>query len=173
MDRRARWNERYRGRGPEVPAPSGLVELLAPYVRPGMRGVDVACGLGADAEALHARGVRMHAWDYAHEAIAKLRARVPEVRAEVRDVVASPPGPESFDLVVSVHFLERALFPQLVAALKPGGLLAVQTFLRGGRGGPSNPAFRLAPGELAELVTPLEILELRELGEAAVVARRR
>ena len=173
MDRRARWNERYRKRGAELPEPSRLVGLLEPYLRPGLEGLDVACGLGVDAERLAALGCLMTAWDYADAAIARLRERVPTVRAQVRDVLAEPPEPESLDLVLSVHFLERELFPHLVAALRPGGLLAVQTFVRGGRGGPANPAFRLAPGELADLVAPLEILHLDELDEAAVVARRR
>ncbi len=173
MDRRARWNERYRNTGPELPAPAALVAALVPHLRPGLRGLDVACGLGVDAEALQALGCEMHAWDYAAEAVARVRSRVPELQVEVRDVVARPPAPASFDLVLSVHFLERGLFPHLVSAVRPGGLLAVQTFLRGGSSGPRNPAFRLAPGELARLVAPLEILHLDESDEATVVATRR
>jgi hypothetical protein len=66
-----------------------------------------------------------------------------------------------------------------VAALRPGGVLVYETFTRAqaARGKPTNPAFLLEPGELIELVRPLEVLADRE-GDyegrmvASVIARR-
>ena len=78
-----------------------------------------------------------------------------------------------------MHYLHRPLFPSLIAALAPGGLLIYETFTRAqaARGKPTNPDFLLKPGELLELVRPLDVVASRE-GDfdermvAAVIARR-
>jgi len=80
---------------------------------------------------------------------------------------------------VVMRYLHRPLFPALLAALKPEGLLLYETFTvrQAAHGHPVNPDFLLQPGELEQLVAPLEILRHRE-GEiggdelAAVAARR-
>jgi tellurite methyltransferase len=103
------------------------------------------------------------------------------VRAEAADLEtdnAVLPA-DAFDLIVGVHYLHRPLFPPLKAALRLGGLLVYETFTRAqaARGKPTNPAFLLEPGELRELVQPLEIVVERE-GDfdgkmlASVIARR-
>jgi hypothetical protein len=53
-----------------------------------------------------------------------------------------------------VNYLHRRLFPRLLAALTPGGVLIYETFATGNEryGRPSNPAFLLQPGELLEVV---------------------
>jgi hypothetical protein len=73
-------------------------------------------------------------------------------------------GDALYDLIVVVNYLHRPLFPALVRGLKPGGLLLYETFTtyQIGRGGPTNPAFLLDPGELASLVAPLGIVRSRE-----------
>jgi SAM-dependent methyltransferase len=85
----------------------------------------------------------------------------------------------TFDVIVVVHYLHRPLFPALIEALAPGGVLVYETFTRAqaARGKPTNPDFLLEPGELLDLVQPLEILASRE-GDfdgrmiASVIARR-
>jgi hypothetical protein len=61
-------------------------------------------------------------------------------------------------------YLHRPVFPALLRALAPGGLLFYETFLVGQqeRGHPKNPAFLLEPGELAARVAPLTVLRSRE-----------
>ena len=53
-----------------------------------------------------------------------------------------------------MNYLHRPLFPHLLDALQPGGVLIYQTFAAGNEryGRPSNPAFLLRPGELLEVV---------------------
>ena len=78
-----------------------------------------------------------------------------------------------------MHYLHRSLFPALIGALAPRGVLVYETFTRAqaARGKPTNPAFLLEPGELLELVRPLDVLVSRE-GDydgrmiASVIARR-
>jgi SAM-dependent methyltransferase len=88
-------------------------------------------------------------------------------------------GVDEYDVIVAVSYLHRPLFPHLHDALRPGGVLVYETFTRAqaARGRPTNPAFLLEPGELRELVSPLDVLVERE-GDfegkmvASVIARR-
>jgi len=147
--------------------------------------LDVACGHGRNAIWLAEHGLRTIGVDRDESAVAwvnqEATRRVLPLWAQVVDLESGPPfiEPDSFDLVVVVHYLHRPLFPSLVAALRPGGMLVYETFTRtqAARGKPTNPAFLLEPGELAELVRPLDVLASRE-GQfdermvASVVARR-
>jgi 2-polyprenyl-3-methyl-5-hydroxy-6-metoxy-1,4-benzoquinol methylase len=116
-------------------------------------------------------GLNTVAWDQSSVAIRALSHRAAregvEVAAAVRDVVAVPPSDDDFDVIVVAHFLERALSAHLIGALRPGGLLYYQTFVRDsvGQHGPSNPAYRLAENELLSLfVPPLRLRVYREEG---------
>ena len=85
----------------------------------------------------------------------------------------------AYDLVLVFHYLHRPLFPALVRALAPGGLLLYETFTaeQALRGKPKNPDFLLEPGELRKSVASLVVLRERE-GEfegrmvAGVAARK-
>lgn len=153
------------------------------------RALDVACGSGRHALLLAAAGFEVHAIDRDAAAIEALRAAAGKfglaLRAEVRDLEAGGADPAAplglagaNDLIVVIHYLHRPLFPALVRALAPGGLLLYETFTldQAVRGHPKNPDFLLEPGELPRLVAPLEIVRQRE-GEfdgrcvAAVAAR--
>jgi len=88
-------------------------------------------------------------------------------------------GVEAADVIVVVHYLHRPLFPALISALRPRGLLIYETFTHAQalRGKPTNPAFLLAPGELMQLVQPLEVIARREgvfedRDVASIVARK-
>lgn len=152
---------------------------------PGGRALDVACGSGRHAVWLAGQGFRVQAVDRSATAIAALSAHpwaaAGRIEARVRDletgrrVIAA----DAFEVVVVTHYLHRPLLPQLVAALRPGGVLVYETFTtaQAARGKPTNPDFLLRPGELSTLVRPLTILAERE-GDfdgrmvASVVARR-
>jgi len=146
--------------------------------------LDVACGRGRNAIWLAEQGLRTLAIDRDPEAVASVnQAARPKfmLHAEVLDLESGSPFPfvDAFDVIVVVHYLHRPLFPSLLAALRPGGLLVYETYTRAqaARGKPTNPAFLLEPGELLRLVQPLRAISHRE-GEyeggsvASVVARR-
>lgn len=131
--------------------------------------LDLACGLGGNALALAEQGLDVTAWDLSPVAIQRLQkfaseAKLSNLKAEVRDVEQQPPGPASFDVIAVSYYLERSLIPQLMQALKPGGLIFYQTFtaIAVGEEGPSNPAFRLGDNELLELFRPLKLRVYRE-----------
>jgi 2-polyprenyl-3-methyl-5-hydroxy-6-metoxy-1,4-benzoquinol methylase len=169
------WDARYEGATP-VPKPA-LVLRQWPHLLPeGGTALDFACGLGGNALWLAERGFEVSAWDLSHTAIARLRetARLQGLHldARVRDLIALPPSPESYDLILVAHFLDRDLTPSISAALRPGGLLFYQTFARESRGsrGPTNPAYRLARNELIRLFPDLTIRAYRAEGRLAAPA---
>ncbi len=163
---------------------SWLVQHAGLLPREG-RALDVACGRGRHALWLAERGLTTLGVDRDPDAIGELseaaRERRLPLRAEVRDLEGGDNSfhGSTFDVIVVVHYLHRPLFPVLIEALGPGGLLVYETFTRAqaARGKPTNPDFLLKPGELLELVAPLEVLASRE-GDfdgrmvASVVARR-
>jgi SAM-dependent methyltransferase len=148
--------------------------------------LDVACGRGRHAMWLAQRGLRTLGVDRDAAALDALRnesvARGLEIRTAFLDLETGEwvLGRERYDVIVVVRYLYRPLFPRLRDALRAGGVLVYETFIKAqaARGKPTNPEFLLDPGELRELVEPLEVLVERE-GEfegtmlSSVIARRR
>jgi SAM-dependent methyltransferase len=136
--------------------------------------LDLASGSGRNAIWLAEQGFQTLAVDRNATALDALTEEAAlrglSLRTHVVDLEYGGPflEPDSFDLIVVVHYLHRPLFPGLVRALRPGGVLVYETFTRAqaARGKPTNPAFLLEPGELLTLVRPLQVLTSRE-GEFA------
>ncbi len=130
--------------------------------------LDLACGLGGNALLLARHGLQTSAWDASAQAISGLESRAQHadlvVQTQVRDVEQNPPPPDSFDIIVVSQFLYRPIVPDLVASLRPGGLLMYQTFTRDKvrPGGPSNPDYLLREGELLERFAALRLRVYRE-----------
>ncbi len=174
LDRKARscreeWDRRHAcGGGPG--APDLVLHDHAHLLPTSGCALDLACGLGGNALWLAERGLEVSAWDLSPVAIERLRSSALSLGltldAVVRDVVADPPPAARFDLIVVTHFLERLLAPAIASALKPGGLLCYQTFVRESVStrGPGNPAYRLAPNELLHLFPGLRLCVYRDEG---------
>ena len=132
--------------------------------------LDVACGRGRHALWLAERGLTVRAIDRDGEVLATVRTEAQRrglhIIAEQRDLENGDAGlgVETADVIVVVHYLHRPLFPALIGALRPRGLLIYETFTHAQalRGKPTNPAFLLAPGELMQLVQPLDVIASRE-----------
>ncbi len=174
---RARWDARWTGASaghtPEI------LQLHGDLLPRDGDALEIACGLGGGALWLAARGLQTSAWDVSPVALERLaadaEARGLRIDTEARDVVASPPPPDSVDVLLVVRFLDRSLVPALRAAVRPGGLLLVQTFVgeRIARG-PRRPEWRLRAGELETMAGEFEVLVCSEGHdeEAMLVARR-
>ena len=166
------WDRRYRQAPSDAPAPARVVSDYLHLLPARGTALDLACGMGGNALALaqEQSGLTVHAWDYAAAAIEQLRrhaeTRGLRIETEVRDVLARPPEPEGYDVITVSRFLDRDLVPALIAALRPGGLLYYQTFVRDrvSARGPHTDAFRLGDNELLRLFGNLRILIYREEG---------
>lgn len=165
-----KWDERYQNIQIGVnPAAQVLIENQHLLPTTGLA-LDLACGSGANAILLARRGLQTHAWDLSPTVIEKVNQYATrhklDIHAAVHDVTVTSLTPESLDVIVVSHFLERSLCPAITKALKPGGLLFYQTFIRDrvDTTGPGNPEFRLASNELLRLFEGLRVLVYREEG---------
>ncbi len=171
-----KWDARYRG-ADKVPEPALVLSEFQHLLPPSGQALDLACGLGGNALLLAERGLTTYAWDVSPVAIERLKqeaeSRRLDVKTEARDVVAAPPEPASFDVIVVSRFLERKLAPALVQALRPGGLIFYQTFTaaRVSDTGPKDPEYRLADNELLALFASLRLLIYREEGLAGELSK--
>jgi SAM-dependent methyltransferase len=149
----------------EIDSPSPWVRRWAALIPPGGRVLDVACGHGRHLRYLSSLGFAVAGVDRDEAALAALR-EIGGIEIHVADIEAGPwPfAPGGFDGVVVTQYLHRPLFPDLVAALRPGGVLIYETFALGNEryGRPSNPAFLLRPGELLQSVEPLAVVAFEQ-----------
>ena len=136
--------------------PSRWVRHWAHLVAAGGAVLDVASGAGRHARFFASLGHPVTAVDRDAAALDTLRDSplITPLAADLEGAAWPLPGHAKFAAVIVTNYLHRALFPQLLNALAPGGVLVYETFAQGNEsvGKPSNPAFLLAPGELLEIV---------------------
>ena len=114
--------------------------------------LDVAAGGGRHARFFADRGNKVTAIDRDINALTA-HPNVEIVQADLEDGSPWPLPGRTFGAVVVTNYLHRPLFPALLDALMPGGVLLYETFMEGNErfGRPSNPEFLLKDGELLEL----------------------
>lgn len=183
-EERSKWNARYRegSHAAAEPSPS-LVEIEALLPLRG-RALDVAGGAGRHALWLARRGYEVTIVD-----ISDVGLRIAEERAREEGLSIStwradlatesvPFGP--WDLILVSHYLDRALFPALVDALSPSGLLVVLHPTKRNLERHEKPGapFLLEEGELLRLAGALSVVKWDEgwlpsgRHEARLIARK-
>ena len=127
--------------------------------------LDVACGRGRHLRYLRSLGFAGVGVDRDEQALAALGG-LEGIELRVADIEAGswPFAPGEFDGVVVTNYLHRPLFPHLVGALRPGGVMIYETFALGNEryGRPANPDFLLRPGELLQSVEPLSVIAFEQ-----------
>jgi len=127
---------------PHAAPPSDWIVRWTPLLPPGARVLDVACGHGRHARWLAAAGHRVTAIDRDADLLAPLAGLAETVQADLEGGPWPLPG-RRFDAVVVTNYLWRPLFPALLDAVAPGGLLIYETFAQAhaaseGRAGPNS-----------------------------------
>ncbi|VWX62690.1 SAM-dependent methyltransferase [Burkholderiales bacterium 8X] len=140
-------------------APSPWIARWSHLVASGASVLDVACGTGRHMQWFAARGHPVVGVDRSEEALATASSFGRTQRADIEQG-AWPFEGQVFGAVVVTNYLWRPLFPRLLAALAPGGVLLYETFAEGNEtvGKPSRPDFLLAPGELLGLCAGLRVV---------------
>ena len=172
-EHKARWDLKYEEGLPSLTEPdpffiSAYGQFVAPsFPRAGVA-LDLAGGLGRHALWLASRSWQVTVVDLSDVAIGKLSQSALELSVKVDLFVgdAATYQFEStwFDLIVLFYHLDRSLFPKIVSALKPGGLLISKMSLRWNSGErftavSTDPLNR---AELPSLVPELRVLYHQE-----------
>ena len=141
--------------------PSPWIVQWAGLVPPGAALLDVAAGGGRHSLFFAGRGHAVTAVDRDVSALPRQSGIEPGIEPGIEIVAADLEGGSAWPLpgrafggVVVTNYLHRPLFPALLDALTPGGVLLYETFMVGNErfGRPSNPDFLLKDGELLEIV---------------------
>lgn len=145
------------------------------HLLPKGRALDIATGPGRNALYLASQGYEVEGLDRDEQALAQLAARVKErnltnVTLHKVDLEADPHRPsdlpkEHYDVILVFFYLHRPLFPGLLQALKPGGMLLYETFLIDNHlryRHPRRKEFCLAHNELLHLTKGLRVLHYDE-----------
>lgn len=136
-----------------------LLEWLEHHPGEGRRAIDIACGLGDNAEALAAAGYRTTAFDLAQGAVDWARARFPNSRVEYlqADLFSLPEAWRgAFDLVNECYTvqalhgeLREKAYSAIAGLVKSGGVLLVISRSRGEGEEASGPPWPLMPSEFS------------------------
>src|SRR5688500_15221860 len=105
--------------------PSRWVARFAPLIRPGGMVLDLACGGGRHLRYILSLGHEAVGIDLDVRGVADLRGR-PGIELISADLERPGPWPldgRSFAGIVVANYLHRPLFPLLIAALEPKGVL--------------------------------------------------
>lgn len=152
--------------------PSPWVARFAPLVRAGGPVLDLACGSGRHLRLFHARSHPVVGLDRDLRGVADLSgtAGVELVEADLENGQPLPLlRDRRFAGIVVTNYLHRPLFPALLDALEPGGVLLYETFALGNArfGRPASPAFLLRNGELLDVARGRLQVVAYEHGEVA------
>lgn len=139
--------------------PSPWIVRFGPLVPAGGAVLDLACGGGRHARWFAARGHPVTAVDRDAAALATLAGAAETIAADIENG-PWPLAGRRFAGVVVTNYLWRPLFPRILDAVAPGGVLLYETFAQGNEtvGKPARPDFLLAPGELLRACAGLRVV---------------
>jgi tellurite methyltransferase len=180
---REKWNKRYRGGAyAERLHPSAILEHWIDSIPVG-RAMDVACGAGRNTLYLAQRGFKVDAIDISGEALERARTAAAQMHLDVNwlehDLDEKLELDTSYQLILIVRYVNLPLVRQMATNLAPGGFLVCEQHLLTAADviGPTNPAFRVSPGDLVAAAEGLHVQHLEETlvtepdGSAAALAR--
>ena len=159
-----KWNDRYQQEGERWLAskPRGLLLDFAHLLPETGLALDAAAGVSMHGMFLAERGLHVLALDISEVGLRLAQQTAAEkgvwLETAVFDLSHLWLPPNTFDVIVNFRFLKRSTFPIYKQALRPGGLLFFETFVRPDTE-EEHPHFFLDPGELyAGFCNDLEIV---------------
>ncbi len=157
-----KWNKKYQN-NPIPDTPIDVIQKFASKAT-GNIALDIACGMGRHSKYLVSLGFDVDALDISSLAIATLQ-NIDHIHPKEVDFDTYVLEKNKYDLIICTYFLKRSLFPQIVDALKIGGILIYETFVyhEDNKQTPSQRSFLLEEGELENAFkNKLELIESRE-----------
>lgn len=128
-----KWNQKYSAMIEQGQSPSVNPRLMewTPSLTGGIC-LDLACGLGGNSLYLAEKGYQVSAVDISEIAIHYLnhaaKQQQLDVVGKVIDLDEFKLPNDCYDLIVITFFLDRRLFTEIKRAVKPGGLVFMETY---------------------------------------------
>jgi tellurite methyltransferase len=190
---RERWNQKYRDQpGSASKAPDPFLPwcfsryILSSFPNAGSA-LDLAGGAGRHAIWLTRQGWEVTLIDISETGVAQAKqqagALAIQIHFVVDDLTHFHAAQTRFDIVLGLYYLERRIFPELLNALRPGGLHIYKTYTTAQAkradglkadvpkpDGPRNEAYLLKPGELLKLAAGLTVLHYKEVEDGRPTA---
>lgn len=156
MDDKTRWNHKHQ----TVNLPTHPIKLVQQYVQAGnsKKALDIACGAGRHTHYLAELGFKVDAVDISDFALSQLQKSPLIIPIECDLTMYKIPS-NHYDLILNINYLERRLFPEIIAGLKTGGMVLFETFIIAHDSKqiqPINPHYLLQSNELLEVFSPLK-----------------
>ena len=122
--------------------------------------LDVAMGQGGNAAYLLARGLRVVGIDVSSVAVRQAKSRLPDLMAVIADLTRFYLPEAKFDVILNFFYLQRELWMDYQRALRPGGLLILETLTMDmlSVNPEIDPRYLLQPGELKAAFSTWQIL---------------
>lgn len=151
---RKKWNARYEANAGN-PDPSSLLVKYLPLVSRG-RALDIACGNGRNSLFLARNGFRVDAVDISDVALGRLPDEESGINPICHDLDTWEIPGNRYELIISIRFTDRRLFPMIESGLKPGGVVIFESFIG------ENKAYCLAPNELLRTFASFRVMYYEE-----------
>jgi tellurite methyltransferase len=150
------------------------------------RALDIAMGEGRHAVYLAKKGFQVDGVDISDVGIRKAQKLAAENGVKIKAVNADlnkyKIQPNTYSAILNFYYLQRSLFPQIVAGLKKGGVLVFETntveHLKNPGGKEMEKEYLLEAGELKKAFSELEVLYYSETNDgknavASLIARKK
>jgi tellurite methyltransferase len=133
--------------------------------------LDLACGTGEEGLKLVNQGIPVVFADRSGTALEAVKQQIAGSdlpcriwQVDLERVGINPFAGTYFGAIICFRYLHRPLFPALLDAVIPGGMVVYETFTTENRryGRPNNPDFLLQPGELKALFKGWEVIHYYE-----------
>ncbi len=137
---REKWNAKYLKNNGD----SDTSKILEKYISIVSHGnaLDLACGNGRNSRFLAQKGFQVDAVDISNVAINHLAGKDPRINVICQDIDTWQIPEDRYQIIISIRFMDRRLFPMIQKGLKPGGILIFESFID------EKKAYCLEPNEL-------------------------
>ena len=185
---RERWNQKYRETpGVWLEPDPFLAWAFSKYIQPllpqGGSALDLAGGAGRHSIWLAKLGWDVTLIDLSETGVELARQNAGPLASHIHcvidDLTQFRASQTQFDVVMGFFYLEREIFPEIVKAVCPGGVLLYKTYTADQLklpGGPKDASHLLARGEILRLVGGMRVLHycetVAEKATAEIVARK-
>ena len=165
---REKWNRRYaEGAYADRTQASALLQSWIGNIATG-RALDIACGAGRNSLYLAEQGFEVDAVDISGEGLSRARAAARQRGLRLNLIEHDLDQPLALDaayqLILVIRYVNLPLLQRLTKCLAPGGFLICEQHLVSDADviGPTNPAYRVSPGQLAAVVKDLHLEYVNE-----------